>query len=655
MQITNIGETTLLALGAEPNPKGAVVSEGPGFEDVFANLSETQLDKVEIEFSEGTIDPVANENAGQSKPEFETVDKSLLVSDVVSAPQDSVRAEDVSKAEKTSSEVDFYESKGSSGLDQLDVIEQNTKPILYEVPVSSEIGAEPADEAMRPKTSNEPQATPTNRLIENVFQAVPLSGTSVSQKAEPTDVVPRAKLGVARIAAVPDAKTENATSAPNTGESAPKAEGLGETSDLVSQPHRKVPTEPGSVDATTKPVSDYVVASGNSLSAGAKPAQSLKTYNQPHSIDVPDQPQAKPESGLQTVDNLTPVPQQESEAHIRITEVLKSDSKQPFVAQSQPERSEKAPSEFIPKPQLDLGVKPAIDLKGLQINADAVTQGLMHPALERMPALTPNVATQYAAENRPSAKSVFTNMLADTAEPIQIGVQATPAKQAEPIEVVPGFTAPVSSRTADTAQAPLSTTMLSLDKEISVPQAMPMLNEAKIISHSEELVLPKEGLFHPVGPQADSIRIETASRDGIAAPKPDHGPRAAQQIAVALNMSQDGQIELRLDPEELGPVRVSLSPTDGAMTVHLSAERSETLEMLRRHSDALARELRDIGYGDVTFHFGADTPPGGREGQAHSYGETATPDHDVPLEHDPSTEKQPAGQPERSGGLDLRL
>lgn len=662
MQITNIGETALLALGAEPHPKGSVVSEGPGFEDVLASLSETQLDNVEIEFSKGAIDSVTIETVDQSKPEFETVDKSLLISAVVPAvasdAEGSVRNEGVFQVEKTSSEVDLHEIKGSAGPDQPEIIKENSKPVLYEVPVYSEIGREAADYIMRPAVESEPQAIPANRWVEDVFQAVNLSDTSVSQKAEPIGAVTRAQVDVARIAEAPEIKAESVTSAPSIGKSVPKAEGSGETSSLVSQHYRNIYSESGSVDVKTKPVSDYVVASGNSLSAGAKPAEALKTYNQSHSIDVPDRPQAKQESSSQTIDHLTFVTQQESEAHIRITEVLKPDSKQTLVAQPLSERLEKVPSEFIPKQQLDLGAKPAIDLKGLQVNADAAPQGLMHSAPERMSTLAvmPNVAAQYVAETRPLAKSAFIRMSAqvDAAEAIQIGVQATPAKPAEPIEALSDFTAPVSSKAADTAQVSVSTTMLNMDKEISAPQAMPTLNEAKLISQPEELVLPEEGLFHPAGPQIDAIRSDIVSRDGIAAHKPDHGPRAAQQIAVALNMSQEGQIELRLDPEELGPVRVSLSPTDGTMTVHLSAERSETLEMLRRHSDALARELRDIGYGDVTFHFGADTSPGGREGQAHSYGE-ATPDHDVSLEHDPNTENQPAGQPDRSGGLDLRL
>lgn len=80
--------------------------------------------------------------------------------------------------------------------------------------------------------------------------------------------------------------------------------------------------------------------------------------------------------------------------------------------------------------------------------------------------------------------------------------------------------------------------------------------------------------------------------------------RAAEQIAAAVRAGPDGRIELQLAPEELGPVRLELSPADGSITVELVAERGETLDLLRRHADMLARELRQAGYGEVRFQFG---------------------------------------------------
>ena len=142
-------------------------------------------------------------------------------------------------------------------------------------------------------------------------------------------------------------------------------------------------------------------------------------------------------------------------------------------------------------------------------------------------------------------------------------------------------------------------------------------------------------------------------------PQPaDHGARAAGQIAVAVQTAPDCKIEIRLDPAELGHVRVALEPQDGAMVVHLSAERSETMDLLRRHSDQLARELRDLGYRDVSFDFGSDQRQDNRQPARTAYDSnqiTATEGdpRGAGAENDlasPSRMKSSSGS-----GLDLRL
>jgi flagellar hook-length control protein FliK len=137
------------------------------------------------------------------------------------------------------------------------------------------------------------------------------------------------------------------------------------------------------------------------------------------------------------------------------------------------------------------------------------------------------------------------------------------------------------------------------------------------------------------------------------------GARAAEQAATALTASHDGRIELRLDPEELGPVRLGLAPGDGTITVQISAERGETMDLMRRHADVLARELRQAGYGEVSFQFGADTASGGGSAPRHGY---ATPQSRGAGEASPgdpaaaATARTPAAPRALApGALDLRL
>lgn len=74
-------------------------------------------------------------------------------------------------------------------------------------------------------------------------------------------------------------------------------------------------------------------------------------------------------------------------------------------------------------------------------------------------------------------------------------------------------------------------------------------------------------------------------------------------IAEASVKAQDGTIELRLSPEELGRVRISMSHHDHGMSVVLNVERDDTLNLLRRHASELAAALREAGLGEATIEF----------------------------------------------------
>lgn len=96
---------------------------------------------------------------------------------------------------------------------------------------------------------------------------------------------------------------------------------------------------------------------------------------------------------------------------------------------------------------------------------------------------------------------------------------------------------------------------------------------------------------------------------GHAAEPAQRGPVAPppeRQIAEALTRLPSGTIELRLDPEELGKVRLSLTPDGDRMRLVVLAERPETLDLLRRHSPDLAKEMRALGFDTTEFQFGKD-------------------------------------------------
>jgi hypothetical protein len=72
-----------------------------------------------------------------------------------------------------------------------------------------------------------------------------------------------------------------------------------------------------------------------------------------------------------------------------------------------------------------------------------------------------------------------------------------------------------------------------------------------------------------------------------------------------------------------------LSPDGAAMTVLLSADRTETLDLMRRAIDSLASDLRDLGYGALNFRFDqsghrSQRPDGNRVVQATAIGDVGT-------------------------------
>lgn len=124
---------------------------------------------------------------------------------------------------------------------------------------------------------------------------------------------------------------------------------------------------------------------------------------------------------------------------------------------------------------------------------------------------------------------------------------------------------------------------------------------------------------------------------------------------------ETGRVKLRLAPEELGPVRLELRPGDGAISVHLAAERGETLDLLRRHGEVLIRELRQAGYGEVRLDFGTGWSDG--SASRHGYGTAPAPHQSdtatgtTPAETDTPSASETTAPPRRTGAraLDMRL
>ncbi len=173
-----------------------------------------------------------------------------------------------------------------------------------------------------------------------------------------------------------------------------------------------------------------------------------------------------------------------------------------------------------------------------------------------------------------------------------------------------------------------------------------MTKDAAINSDVSEPLEPFD--LHPI----EARHIESTSlRNDPAITRPEIPRHVARQLAEVARQMPDRPVELTLNPDELGRVRLTFTLTDGGINVAVLAERGETMDLLRRHIETLAQEFRDMGYSDVGFQFS-------QNGQANTDGGDGAADHrqtvNAPMpEPDPTPPAKLSLEP--STGLDLRL
>lgn len=95
-------------------------------------------------------------------------------------------------------------------------------------------------------------------------------------------------------------------------------------------------------------------------------------------------------------------------------------------------------------------------------------------------------------------------------------------------------------------------------------------------------------------------------------PAPLPLPPVPVQIVQTALAQGEGATELQLAPEELGRVRIELRTEGDRVAMLVSAERPETQDLLRRHAEKLATELRAAGFQQVDLGFGSWGQPGER-------------------------------------------
>jgi flagellar hook-length control protein FliK len=136
-------------------------------------------------------------------------------------------------------------------------------------------------------------------------------------------------------------------------------------------------------------------------------------------------------------------------------------------------------------------------------------------------------------------------------------------------------------------------------------------------------------------------------------PGQDPGRSVAMQLAAAVSVDRRGAFEIRLSPEELGVVKLTLHVADGTVALAIEAERPETLELMRRSLDVLEREFRDAGFTSLNLSFG--DRGGDRQPTAPAAYAAAVEDRPASAGSLPQDDHAPVPRAPSSAQLDLRL
>lgn len=288
-----------------------------------------------------------------------------------------------------------------------------------------------------------------------------------------------------------------------------------------------------------------------------------------------------------------------------------------------------------------------------------------------------------AAPQKSAAQNALTYPVATLAASQPHALQPIPAPdRAMPIPPTTVTTAPVAPLTVQllntvlpladktSRKAPadrIATSDIAIQTVLSVKQAAPVAPAVKNVPTpaAQSLSLPLSALDPGKATTSlidaeplYSMRADISSASSLQHPQslPPTAPIAqyvARQIAEALQTMPNRPVEISLNPEELGRVRLALSSSEAGIVVNVLAERQETVDLLRRHISHLESAFQDIGYNDIAFSFsGGGQQQEETDGEAHS---SAGSKGSVTSDESVVATAQIALNASLEAGLDIRL
>ncbi|WP_157966237.1 flagellar hook-length control protein FliK [Oceanibium sediminis] len=251
------------------------------------------------------------------------------------------------------------------------------------------------------------------------------------------------------------------------------------------------------------------------------------------------------------------------------------------------------------------------------------------------------VAAARSGDARPSVISTAAPML--RAAISQISSAAAPVPDAEPGSATtrdglriaaPELAPPAAKPAAAAPYVPMPASRLD-----SVPA--PEIGKDRLPG-----VLETGNLLAPRAVPATPAALQAVTPLPPGSPPPDV---LVAQVTSQISSQGRGEWIVRLDPPELGMVRIGLSlGENGQLNVLLSADRPDVEALLRRHTDQLNAALTGAGYAGVSLSFG----DGGDQKASDASGQMETLGPHTPGKTEAEVTHVRLNGP---GGLDLRL
>ncbi|MBZ0128567.1 MAG: flagellar hook-length control protein FliK [Rhodobacteraceae bacterium] len=165
-----------------------------------------------------------------------------------------------------------------------------------------------------------------------------------------------------------------------------------------------------------------------------------------------------------------------------------------------------------------------------------------------------------------------------------------------------GLNTPPGPPIADTVRAKPAPATPPVPAAPITPSTAPRLPAASGLNANDNAATPE---ISPdlMGRTTEQTPANSATSAGRTQPPATLSPRHVAAQVASLNLQPGAPMEIALDPPELGKVRLTLLNGENGMTIQISAERADTIDLLRRHAGILMDEFQRQGQRDPSLDF----------------------------------------------------